>query len=231
MTPTTGGTWAIVDTKSVSFGNSSSVTVVSPVFAAGAAQGDLVVGIIAWDPGAGDTISLSSVTDNGTGTSNTWNVVGGTSMTIGQQRAAAIWCVNQRNAGTLTTVTGTFSTSTPWRAILVREYSGNAASPLDGSNTSGPTTHTQATDNLTSGTFTPAVDGGLVVGLNYYYAVNGTLAAGTGFGNFTEETAFVHLAIEHFIQTTAAQTAVTFTDAGGTSGRENITFGFAFKKQ
>jgi hypothetical protein len=204
--------WALVRSGQFGVGGSSATTITNNALAAGAANGDLLVAFVSWDFGGSATIS--SITDNGTGAANTWNTAWEVTQTSDNQRNAMIWCVNQRTGGTLTTVTVTITVSSSYRAIILREYSGNHASPNDGTNNSGATgSHSSGTDVISSGALTPSVAGDLIVGGTYNSLGTGA-TAGTNFGNLISETTGPAIFMDDRTEAGTASSPALFSDSG-----------------
>jgi hypothetical protein len=209
--------WAVVDTKTKEQ-DGSKASIVNTALTSGAANGNLLVGVVTYDSQSSQTITL---TDNGSGTSNTYTQVSSRD-TVTPATMVMFWCVNQRTSGTLTTVTATFSANaTDAQVMILREYSGNAASPDDGSQAhEQPMIWSAGTDVVHSGTVAPSVAGDLLVGAAYtHYA--GTMTAGTGFSNFTNLNTYTgySTSMESAEEAgTTAREALFSNDGGGTAG-------------
>jgi hypothetical protein len=180
-------------------------------FGSNVTAGSLVVAAISWDSGAGDTRTLSSVSDG-----TAWTILGTTVDTTNHQTCA--FAYRQNHPGGATTVTATISTTTDFRRISLAEYAGVATTGAydTGSFHGQGTSNTTGSNNVSAGTaVTPTAAGAIVIGAVMDTA-NGsnTQTAGTG---FTKRVVFGLCAIEDQIQTSAA--AVTATWTFGTAGR------------
>jgi hypothetical protein len=128
-------------------------------------------------------------------------------------------------------VTAHFSSggATDRRGIITRVYTGNDATPYDGSANSGSThSHSAGTDSVTSvSTVTPSVSGDLILGVVWADAAGDS--AGTGFGNFIADDSGGYnscMNIEDLTEAGTTAHAATFTATGG---GQDLVFVTAFK--
>lgn len=196
------GAWAV-----------SSDHITNTAFVAGAANGNLLVSAF----GYGNEVSatVTSITDNGSGTVNSWTTEYNLLQTVDGQNYGVAWCVNQRTSGALTQATINLSggINTQFRVIILMEFSGNAASPHDGSQNSGATgTHLAGTDVIASGNVLTTADGDLIVGV--VGNSTGNITAGTGFGgSLIPESDQNFLFAEWRVQSAQGNVQALFSDA------------------
>jgi hypothetical protein len=205
--------WNLVRSAQYGSDATGASTITNTAFSVAATNGNLIVGFATWD----NTNSkiMSSITDDGTGTINSWSAPFELTQSTDGQRCIGFWTVNQRTSGTLTQVTINLTGNEAWRSIIVREYSGNAVSPFDKSNNSGATgSHITGTDTVISG-FTGTLDGSadLIVGGTYIGATGGTISLGTNFNNLISETAGAKIYMEDRAVSDTTSVQATFTDS------------------
>jgi hypothetical protein len=183
--------------------NDAAGSSVSRAFGASNTAGNLIVVAVSWGDNPAPSI-------NATDTLGNTYFVATNDFDPGNRQGLAILFAPNIRAGA-NTVTVNFGTADGYRRIIVTEYSGIAtASPLDAAahNRAAGTT---ATNGVTSGAATTAVNGDLIFGVAMDDSgLFGTITAGTGFTG----RAFVNnvdMATEDRIQATAGSVAATFT--------------------
>lgn len=183
-------------------------TSIAPALGRSPLTGELLVALVSWDS-SGYSAGTVSVTDNGTGTANTWVKAWETLATSDFQYSALFWTVNARTSSTVSIVTAQFGASVTFRSVVVRTYSGNAAQASQPSGTAQSVSgsHTTGTDSITAGSTTTPNQASAMVVAGGYCGGSATLTAGTGFGNASSAGASSCVALEDQEQTTATATA------------------------
>ncbi|MDO8504565.1 MAG: hypothetical protein Q7S36_01805 [Candidatus Liptonbacteria bacterium] len=207
--------WSLVQSSQIYY-ISAANTIPSNALSFGAGKGNLLVAAVSYRSGS----AITSVTDNGAGTANTWNVAFNVSQVADNQNFAMIWTVNQRNDGSLTNVTVNISGNQTRRGIILREYFGTNVSPFDGTNNGGSASHVAGANVIVSGAVTPTVSGDLIVGGSYKGA-----SAGTGFGNFIRDPGNP-IMMEDLVRSNTAPVQALFSD---TVGSNHVAGVIAFK--
>lgn len=219
--------WAIVNTDITAL-TSTDTTLGINSFTNKPLKGNLLVGVFNYEQD-GNGNAITGVTDNGTGTANSWNVqINQTGLATDDNALGLFWCVNQRDDSSITILTLTFGATHSYRGLLFREYSGNAASPFDGANSNNLANGSSGTDYIYSPSILPTYNGDLIIGGCQYWRAPGTMSAGTGFAHFLED-AGVYIQMEDMTQTTAASVAATFTTGGSNSSAHWVALVAAFK--
>lgn len=195
-------------------GSAAGGTTQAVTFAQAVGTGNMVAVMVTW---ASKTITISSVTDNGTG--GTWvtsksAIVDSTNSQTSQIVYGYGW-----SAGP-TTITVHFSASTGFPAVSAQEFSGQASGdPIDGTNYQGRVNPSGTSANSGTGTQTPSANNYLVfagIGMDDSAAFGSNIySAGT---NFTAPTGNEHstsgdgsVGSEYWIQTTATAVNASFS--------------------
>lgn len=195
-------------------------TTVAVTLASAVVNASLVCVSVGWASNAGDTITQVRDDKN-----NTYVLVDLARDTVHAYSWQTAYLDGITNAPI--TITATISTSRTFATIVVGEYLGS----LGGTSNSGhaitalahPTT---ATDNITSGTFTPAVNNCLIYGSVVDVVGLGTYTAGTNF-TIRLNNSDASFDTEDRTLATAASTAATFTTSNASAG--GVCGGMGFK--
>jgi hypothetical protein len=189
-------------------------------------SGHTVTGLVSYGLGS-VAPTVSSITDD---KSNTYTLVDN-AIKAGATNTWGTSFFLQNITNGPTTITANFSQGVRFNRMLLDEYSGVAASsPLDGHTAQNQNTPGTGANVVTSGNFTTASNGDLIIGSTVYLATNSAVTAGTSPLSYTLRTGDLNgcaLESEDANQTTAsASTAATF---GLTVQNQMLTFGFALK--
>ncbi|HMH95641.1 MAG TPA: hypothetical protein VK577_03560 [Bradyrhizobium sp.] len=186
-------------------------------------SGNSVCGWVSW--GQNGTTNLSSVTDD---KGNTYTISDRLADAVNAQAGAMFFLGNITNAPTV--ITANFSPSQSFLQIGADEYSGvlAATNSSDGHHVAAAVqTGSTATDFLSSGNFTTAVNGDLIYGVTIDTS-NATLAStGTGYTQRQTNINQVDTTSEDKVQSTAGSVAATFTTSN--AGSRYITFAVAIQ--
>jgi hypothetical protein len=187
--------------------NDASGASIAQAFTSANTAGDLIVVAVSWGTSPAPTVSDTA--------GNTYVSATAAYSAAGNQSLAIFYAANV-HAGS-NTVTANFAGSTPYRRILVSEYSGVAkTTPLDVTATNQGTA-TNAPNNATSGSATTAIAGELLFGAMENWDAKFAFSAGTGFTlrNSVSDVGVIETAIEDTLQASAGSAAATFTFTQG----------------
>ena len=174
-----GGTAStIAHVQSNGLSDNASLATIAQSFASNVTAGNFIVASISWQPVGGLTsVTCTDNQGNSYATVNVWN-------DATQVRALAICYAPNAKAGatTVTATIGNGAVAMPFRRIIISEYSGVATiAPLEANTGVGGAVATTATDAVTSGAVTTALNGDLIYGAVKDTTSTTTIAAGTGF--------------------------------------------------
>lgn len=152
---------------------STSATTITKAFSGNTVSGHLIAVGVAWDATANATFTCSD---------NMGNSYTSLPAVLDSSSEYAGVCYAPNITGGATTVTVTFSTSTPYRSVAISEYSGLAATAVVDAYASNTASGTTATDNATSGSMT-TTQNDLIFGFLGTTGAGGavTITAGTGY--------------------------------------------------
>ena len=192
-------------------GSCAGCTSTVKAYTGGNTAGNLLTACFVMDPAQ----TVASMTDT---RSNTWTrahrIIGGGGGTV------EIWYAMNVSAGA-NTVTGNYSGSTSYAAMMLHEYSGAAiSSALDVVAAQNQTNPGVAADAVSSGANTTTVNGALIFGCTGEGGGAGILSAGTSFT--LRSTVYGDSPSEDRIQATAGSVAATFTTDVSTSNHTTV---------
>lgn len=214
---------AIVRVQGNAAGAAGPAATVAVTLGAAVGSGNSLCGWVSW--GSNTLTTLTSVTDD---KGNTYTISDKFPDNANVQSGAMFFLGNITNGPTI--ITAHFSPNQNFLQIGADEYSGvlAATNPSDGHSVCAAVqTGSTATDFLSSGSFTTAVNGDLIYGVTMD-TFNATLAtAGTGYTQRQTSTAQSDTTSEDKVQSTAGSVAATFTTSS--AGGRYITLAVAIK--
>jgi len=187
--------------------NNASATSISRAFTSPNTAGDLIIVALSWGNNAAPTVTDTA--------GNSYALATTSYSAPGNQALGVFYAVNV--VAGANTVTATFPGSTPFRRILIAEYSGLRKSmPVDVTATNQGSA-TNAPNNATSGTATTTTSGDLIFGAMENWDAQHAFTAGTGLilRNSVSNLGVIETADEDSVQTIAGSTAATFTFSQG----------------
>lgn len=201
--------------QSASAMGTTTATSIAVSFASNVTANNLIVCAVSWGSAGGVVEAPTSVAD----------AIGNTLTRI--PNSANVDATNDQQqclfykpsiAGGASSVTCTFPASRSNRGIIVVEYSGESASPLDQQTSNFQTAPGTTTDAVTTGSKTTTTAGQLIVGAytDCSAGTGTTVTAGTGYTKRRDTVGAaggVQLVVEDQIQVSAGAIAVTFTEA------------------
>ena len=215
---------AIAHVQSIANGGAGSATTVAATTAGSVTAGDLIVLFIAHQ----SAVTISSVAD---GRGTTYNQIGSVYVDSGNgQKGVLYYGIAAAGTGAIT-VTVTFSATCTFRHIVISEYSGNHASPLDQFYTpttpSNTATGTDATKSDSS--ITPSVNNCLIYAGFQDSSGTPTVAPGTSpaFNERTDDTlGGGTIQVEDLVQGSAVAVFGTWTVGTAGHGYQGVVASF-----
>jgi hypothetical protein len=187
----------------------ATATTVASTFVSNVTATNLLVAFAAAQTGATHTFSSTG--------SPTWVKTAQYTETGGTGQDISIgYCQNA--PGGATTVTCTYGSTVPFRALVIAEYSGAATSGALDKNTTGLTTAATATPTDTA--MVTTADGDLIVAALAFRNATSPASAGSGYSMIAVDQATgvgIDFAAEDRVQATAGSIAATFNLTAGTA--------------
>jgi hypothetical protein len=194
--------------------NAATATTITNTFGSNVTAGNLLVAVC----GGG-----TSVTHTVTSPGATWVKVAEFTETGSPQVFSLHYAAN--SPGGATTVTCTYSATSPFRGLIIAEYSGAAVSGALDVNTTG--LETAATTTPTDNAMVTTADGDLIVSALAFRNATSPISAGAGYTLIAADTSLISdIGAEDRIQSGRGSIAATFTVTGGSvaSGIMSVAF-------